>query len=350
MISSTSLINAAAAVVSGTRLIDLYEFVRANKLKGRVRILQYHRISPIYRRWSHSYVLSPSSFKRQLEFLKTHFQVIDLRTVVDYLAENRPFPPFSVVITFDDGYKDTFDFAFPILKKYGVPATLFVNTEPLQNGRMYWYDELYYQLWHARPTTVVLRGIGSIVLKNDPKDRVAAMSRFYCLIREKPPAVRNSILAEIRRMTGVEVPKGLGDRIMLGWDDVRAMKRSGIEIGSHAVSHSMLSVLSKTEMVSEVADSKRILEDGLQDEVLFFSYPNGRNDGDIRGAVKTAGYRAAVTTSPCLIDANTDRYQLGRILPGDDQKTFRFFVSGMFSDVYNILPLDRKRPREDPAA
>jgi peptidoglycan/xylan/chitin deacetylase (PgdA/CDA1 family) len=339
------LIQALADLANDTHLIDLYEKANGKSLKDRVRILLYHRIAPVVLPWSQSYVIHPSLFQWQLEYIKRNYRVVDLESVISNLLENRPLPARSVVLTIDDGYKDTYNYTLPLLKKFGIPATLFLNTEHLQTDRMYWFDELSYRLWHSRPKAFEIEGLGIFSLKDDPQDRIVIMKKINNYLREKPLKTRNSILARIQELTGIEIPVEFSRDVMLNWNSVKEMIKGGIKIGSHAISHSILSAISAPAMITEIVESKRILEDGLQVDVKFFAYPNGRYNDNIIEAVKAAGYQAAFTTFPKLVSLKAHQFELGRILPGIDKKTFRLFISGLFSDIYEVFNFI-KRPKK----
>ena len=339
------LIQAIAAFANDTHLIDIYEKAKGKKLDSRVRILLYHRVNPVVLPWSGSYVVHPSLFQWQLEYIKKNYRVLKLEDAIASIMENRPFPARSVVLTIDDGYKDTYDHAFPLLKKYEMPATLFMNTEPLQTDRMYWFDELCYRIWHARPMTLAIEGLGIFPLKADPRERIGIMLKISHILRNVSPEARKPILTEIKGLTDVEIPVEVSRRMMLTWDNVREMNKAGIKIGSHTVTHTILSAISANNMKTEISESKRVLEEGLQQDIKFFAYPNGRCTDDILEAVKAAGYQAALTTRPQLVDSRANLFELGRILPGADMKSFRFFISGFFSEMYEVFKL-LKRPME----
>ncbi|MBV1907823.1 MAG: polysaccharide deacetylase family protein [Kangiellaceae bacterium] len=95
-------------------------------------VAQYHHIS---NETPHSTSLSPEVFKQHLDYLKrNNFKVLDLETVISKLKNGQEFPDKSILITFDDGYRSIYEIAFPLLKKYKFPFTVFVNTKPIEKG------------------------------------------------------------------------------------------------------------------------------------------------------------------------------------------------------------------------
>jgi peptidoglycan/xylan/chitin deacetylase (PgdA/CDA1 family) len=179
--------------------------------RRRVVALCYHSIHP-----SSSFAsASPELFERQLAWLVEACDVIPLRAALDAAADPRRIRP-AVVITFDDGYADNHEFAFPLLRKYAVPATIFV-TAGLSDG--------------------------------DP-----AVHARFCALRAVPAE-------EIRP---------------LDWTQAREMQAGGLEIGAHTYSHPNLIRLSREDVARELRVSKEILEDRLAAPVDLLAYPFGK--------------------------------------------------------------------------
>ena len=110
-----------AAVANHSRFLDAYGFVRRKLTKSQVAILIYHRVSPKQDTWSLE-PLSPQSFEMQMKYFCQNYEIISLDGLVECIKQGKPLPEKAVVITFDDGYKDNYCYARPILKKYHVPA------------------------------------------------------------------------------------------------------------------------------------------------------------------------------------------------------------------------------------
>ena len=333
------LIRTSSIIINDGYLLNIYKKIKHKQLRFQARILIYHRVSSEKMEWLRSSAISPSLFEWQLRYLKTNYQIISLEDLQSYLVDGSPLPNNAAVITFDDGYKDNFSYAFPLLKKHEIPATIFLTTEPLESGKLLWFDELAFKLWHSLSDRLEIEGLGLIRLPTDHRKRETAIMRIIDYVRHLPPLCQNMILAKISKKTRNEIPKDLGCQIMLSWDEVRKMSKNGIKVGAHTITHRLLNMMSNEEATREIMESKRIIESQLQQEVKSFSYPNGRYNEDIIKAVQLAGYKAAVTTVPKLIDLKTRPFELGRILPGWNQNSFCFFVSGLFSDLYSAFQL-----------
>ena len=109
-----------------------------------VPIIMYHSVNPQPNPEIKRLIVSPETFKRQMRFLKEHkYNVLPLEAVVSFIKDRKRFPPRTVAITFDDGYRDNYIYAFPVLKKYNLPATIFIivnEVERPQGDRLGWRE------------------------------------------------------------------------------------------------------------------------------------------------------------------------------------------------------------------
>jgi peptidoglycan/xylan/chitin deacetylase (PgdA/CDA1 family) len=336
-----NLIRTMAGIASDGGLITIYEKMKTWRLASQIRILDYHRVSPERASWTRSVPVHPVLFEWQLGYIKSRFHVMGLDELIDYLVNDRTLPPKGTIVTFDDGYKDNYLYAVPLLKKYEIPATFFLTTGPIENGGLHWFDELAYRIRHSRPAILEIEGFGVLSLGPRQREREAAVSCVMRYLRRLPPKARDRVLADIRRQTEVAIPGDLSRRVMLTWEEARDMIRAGFRIGAHTVTHAVLTAGSSEEAKIEISESKKIIENRLQLDVRTFSYPFGQYNAEIIEAVKASGCQAAVTTVPKFVDRRTDPCKLGRILPGWDPKSFRLFASGLFSDIYSAYELVR---------
>lgn len=275
------------------------------------RILYYHRID------NHNDPFFPSTsidvFEHQMRFMSRHYKVVSLDRMIEHLESGAP--GTVLTITFDDGYKDNYENAFPILKQYGVPATVFLATGSLDSGDPLWFERLAHALKTTALESLDLElDIPRRFLFRTPAERLQANADLFQALRlltnDERHVRLNAILAQLRAPDPVERRNG-----MLSWDQVREMKRSGIDFGGHTVTHPFLSKLTREQMGWEVAECKRRIEEELQQPVPHFAYPNGRGEDFSpfnKDALREAGYQAAVSTIWGLNYRSTDRLELRR--------------------------------------
>ena len=242
-------------------------------------------------------------FENQIKFLKEKFGVISLKEYVETMnggGKERQRNP--VILTIDDGYADNYQIAYPVLKKYSVPATIFITTDFVTKREWLWSDKLQY----------ILKSTGKkkFVFGIDGEEKPFDVETFegwhktqlkifnYC--RRISEDEKNEAIRRLSFDLRVSVPKQTTDEFLpLTWDQIREMSGNGIDFGSHSCSHPIMSRLTRTQLVYEVLNSKREIEERTGKEVNTFCYPNGGRDDfndEIIEILRKASYRAAVTT------------------------------------------------------
>ena len=292
--------------------------------KNRVLILMYHRFS----NKKEPFKIPQKVFENQIIFLKKRYNFVSLKHYADVLRGIRDnLPPNSIILTIDDGYWDNYEFAYPILKKYSVPATIFLATDFISHKSWLWSNKLEYILKNSQFSEFEFPLNGKSIqfrvdsFKNWHTTQLALFNHCRTVTDEE----KNRLLDELAKHLKVDVPeKTLGDFQALTWDQIMEMKNNRIDFGSHSCSHPILSRLSLKKMEHEIVDSKKKIERKLEEEVISFCYPNGRPE-DINDSViemtQKAGYSAAVSTINGVNDAkNTERFLLKRLSLSTDNK------------------------------
>lgn len=274
-------------------------------LRGRDRaaVLMYHRVHPEPDVLS----VSPERFAAHVRFLREYCHPISLSELVRALEEARPLPAGAVVLTFDDGYRDNFTHAYPILAAHGVPATFFVTTGLIDERRHFWWDRVRLGLKEASD---VVREWPAIAPALEGLDRHARIARVTEALKRVPSSEARDL---IERIT---FPVGPAEPVTMSRDDLRVMARHGMEIGSHTVTHPILSQQSPEEGDWEVIQSKRDLESQLGLPVMHFAYPNGRAcdfSARLMRTLQEAGYASACSTVEGVVTPRSTRFSLERI-------------------------------------
>lgn len=225
-----------------------------------VPILTYHHVGIPSGKWRLNTV-SEKSFEFQMSFLKRHgFHVISFADLQDGIQRGRLFARNDVVLQFDDGYEDNYKYAFPVLKKYGFPASIF-------------------------------------------------------LISDK-----------------------IGTPNFLTWDEIKEMEKYGILAGAHTRHHVYLPTQTLEKARDEIAGSKKIIEDHLGHSIDYFCYPTGGFTEETKALVKSAGYKAAVTTNRGKDRFNIDLFELKRIhMRNADSQFSGFSFWFKLSGYYNLF-------------
>jgi peptidoglycan/xylan/chitin deacetylase (PgdA/CDA1 family) len=330
-----------ALQIAGTvGLFSAYAGVRSWFKKHKVVVLAYHRVDlDSNYPWTITPV-TPDIFELEMEYLHRNYHVIPLDELCNALENLDELPPNTAVVTIDDGYKDVYTNAYPVLKKYNIPATVFLTTGLIGTGELLWTHKVRYLIWETKLDKLELQPLGTYSLNSD-NSRILTGNTIVSNLKKIPRKTRDEYIERLVKVCGVDVPDNLGKDLFLNWDEVRAMNNNGINFGAHTVNHPILSRISLDEAKSEILNSKQHIERELGQEVTTFCYPNGEpadfND-EIVDILRDNGFTCSVTLVPeAFATPETGRYRIPRITGASGFETFELLMSGLYSDVFTIL-------------
>jgi peptidoglycan/xylan/chitin deacetylase (PgdA/CDA1 family) len=286
-----------------------FSFLKRNEASA--RILYYHRVNddndPFFP------AISTQLFEQEMRFLRRHYTVVSLSELLERLTGEAAKP--VVAITLDDGYRDNYRNAFPILERYGLPATIFLTTGSMDTGEALWFERLALACKRTPREFVDIEiGAGERLWMRTEAERLRANDRIFAILRTLPDSERRLYLARIQRQLPIRKEEELKDR-MLTWNQVRFMQSRGIDFGGHTVTHPFLSRMTSDGFLWEVSECKRRIEEEIQLRARHFAYPNGREEdfgASNKDLIRSAGYRAAVTTIWGTNYGSTDPMELRR--------------------------------------
>lgn len=283
--------------------------------KTSLSILTYHGITRSKLPVDDWCFISDMNFRKQLKYLRSHFHLTSLSDAVGLIETGSIREP-TAVITFDDGFIGTYEFAFPVLRENGAPATIFLPTKFVDSDNTLWFCHLNQAFTMTHKTHLVWK---RTTFRIDDPSRKAAVS--HVLQEKLKDLPHHELTAEVegivRDLTaqngGIGKPSPFR---ILNSDQISEMQESGlVEFGAHTHSHAILSRLSPEEQEQEIARSKVEVERLTGRPCRFFSYPNGRRKDYSRTTIhliKSAGFTAAVTTIPGPNGKNTPLMELSR--------------------------------------
>lgn len=218
-------------------------------------------------------------------------------------------------ITFDDGYKDNYEVAYPILREWHADATIYVSTNFIYGRNSFWYEKVIHAIQNTTMDRLDLANPKLEVMSlRDGVEKNRVIHELNTKLKQYTSLERNAIADTILHATNThETFRGSE---MLSWDDVRDLDRGGIEIGSHTVNHPILSRESSEVIRDEVWQSKEVIEAETGHKIVSFAYPNGGADDynpTVLREVEAAGYNTACTTIEGINKGQTSRYELLRV-------------------------------------
>jgi len=297
-------------------------------------ILMYHRVIPHHEAREGvqpGMYVEPATFEGHVLFLKKHFSIVP---IYELPLDHKKIPsalnpkPFCV-LTFDDGWHDFYTYAFPILRSYRVPATVFLPTDLIGTEDWFWTDRLAF-LFHQRKYVREFK-------KSRRESRNSLVNRIINL-RGSFESCKETAIEFLKSYPNEEIEKTLIElsaiwnlspnppgRAFLSWEEAREMGGSGlISFGSHTTSHRILTTLNEGEILDELVKSRErlVAEQVVDASFVPFSYPNGNYNARIAELVRDAGYSLAVTTEKGWND-RSDPYALRRVAVHQDMTSTR---------------------------
>ena len=296
-------------------------------LRRRAVVLMYHRVltrDEAAATASHpALVVGCETFARQMATLKRHFVVLSVDQLAEHLEQRRPLPDRSCLITFDDGWRDNYENALPILERYDLPALIFLPANYIGRRRMFWQEALTHLLLAAiatvaanpqrRPALAALLAPSGLdqVLDLPSNGARPAVIAAVSAGKTNVTAMRGLIatLAEALDIDVDQLPSVVG---FMDWDQAAAMATRRIAFGGHGAEHLLLTQVTPGEVASELRCSKHMLDTRFPDTVATFSYPNGYHSTDIVASTAAAGFRLAFITKRGYVSCDSDPFTLTR--------------------------------------
>jgi len=279
--------------------------------------------------------LPVAKFAAYMEYLARCRRVVSLPDLARQLRQGEV-RPYAAAVTVDDGYEEFFSLAVPVLRTYGIPASVFVISD-FVDGRLWpWTDRFRFVFEHAPRGPVVFehRGSARVLRIRDEEDRWRLEESWREYAKTIPVAERDDLLGAIADACGVDIPATAPREYRpMTWAQLRALAAEGFDVGAHTRTHPVLSRVPPERLQDEIGGCKEHLERNLGSPVAHFAYPNGRRQDYTPQAVEAvarAGYVAAVTTVAGSNTADTPIFELQRIdASAADLAHFAQSVSGL---------------------
>lgn len=300
---------------------------------GSLVVLMYHRVlpkdSPERQNEQPGMYVSPETLDLHLTELKRHFELVHLDDWLRRAKEGNPLPRLACALTFDDGWRDNYDFAMPVLVRHQAPATIFLVSSYIGTTQRFWPNRLMslVQAEFERPGSVPfpapLRGlIDPVLAQGRARDRLdpdAVDSVVQQALRFKDEQIRTFVEAADGDRPALNTPRETLDQL-----EIAQLAATGlVQFGSHSVTHLRLDAGTAHDvLVTEIAQSRVVLRQICRQPIDLFCYPNGVN---CAAAVAAASqhYLGAVSTDSGWYTPGRDPYRIPRVAVHDDISSSR---------------------------
>lgn len=316
-------------VLDGIELVSMYKAYIREKIRYIIRsknkhigaVLMLHRVDMPDREgiWLNQHLkMSPDSLIEMIEYAQKHkCRFVSLDELCEAISRGKNARRL-IALTFDDGYRDNYTNAYPILKKYNIPFTIFVSTDVINGKILYWWDVLEKIIRSNDVLKVFDKNYKCFTVEEKEK-------AFFELRKEILLAKQDDIEDKLRAMFS-EYPIDLyeeNDKMGLTWDMVKEMSESGLcTIGNHTFSHKSFSGCSDEDILKDIKKAQDAMSEKAHIDMKYFAYPYGDNEAvtqhDI-DVVKSIGFRGVVTSKHGYISYSSDVNNLERIFISDDE-------------------------------
>ena len=282
---------------------------------GEFAVLTYHRVadpalSPLC---YPGLFTSPSEFAAQMTFLASRYRPVSLTELLGARRGEHALPLRSVLVTFDDGYRDFSDHAWPILRRQGIPTVLFVPTAyPGNPGRAFWWDRLYSAVSRTSAAGTVDTPVGELRLAS-ASDRLDAYRRLRNTVKSLPHEEGMKLVDEI--CESLAAPPARSE--VLGWQELRRLGSEGVDLAPHSRTHPLLDKVPVETARAEIVGSLEDLEREVGKRSRVFAYPAGGESPEVARILEEEGFELAFSAERGTNDIRTaDWLRLRRINVG----------------------------------
>jgi peptidoglycan/xylan/chitin deacetylase (PgdA/CDA1 family) len=310
-----------------TGIVNVLEYI-VSAWCPKLTVFTYHRIAEPSINPFYDPVISATreSFGAQMEWLCSHYRIITIDELVSQLESGLACREPHVLLTFDDGYKDNFEIAAPILRRLGIPATFFIPTAFLDTPRLPWWDHIAYVIKQTTKPQLSLKvspqnTAAPLEIDLSSTTRTAAVQVIVRAFLDETITDETWFLDQLSARAEVTVdPEHLGRELFMSWEQIEELASAGLTIGSHSHTHHNLARLDEASQCYELTESKRRLERRLRCEVCAVAYPygwRGTHNERTRSNALNAGYRLAFTSQTGVNQyRKLDPFQVSRLAVG----------------------------------
>ena len=281
------------------KLLNLFARALYPYWKDRLTVLMYHRVKQIdgvqFDQYPPVVSANPEQFDHQMAFVHKYFNSISIDHLTSWLQDGGKLPVRPLLITFDDGYRDNFLTALPILEKYELPALFSIATDFIGTGRAFDWDMAAHCFKNTQAQGALLPITGWSTWKNE-REKYCVMRHWVRSLTQQPHQQRSVAVENLAKALNVTLEDNTFQDLCLTWDQVRALTAAGMGISSHTRNHVVLDQIEPGHAKNELSESRDRIERETGLSVNTLAYPNGIFNPELEALVNEAGYDVAFST------------------------------------------------------
>ena len=289
-------------------------------LRMQPRILMYHRVIEI----PHIQGVTSACFEQQMAYIAKKYRVVPIDQLVKEMAGGQ-LKPNTLAITFDDGHCDFYSNAWPILKKYKLPATLYVTTDFIDKKQWMWPDLLKYILLRVQHKKFTVDGLGVIDVYG--QGVFETWNKISNHLLELSASQREKLMHSLVEAGEIQIPKSPEYPFSpVSWEQLQEMKAEGLDIGSHSITHPILATINADQIEKELGSSAQRIKEMTGGLPKGICYPNGRIQ-DINDQVVSVAKRIGYTYGLLALNygfSEKSPYRLGRVAASSSFLDFKW--------------------------
>lgn len=317
-------------IVGGLHYSGLLGRIRHKQMQDKALILMYHRVFPhgsgVPDYSPNGITVTPDEFTMQMRFLRQNYDVVPLSRIVAAVRGEQTFAKNMCAVTFDDGWRDVYEHAFPILRRYEIPTTIYLTTGFIDEAAWFWEERSKYLLALLHEHASSHKFAQEHALTAQSQLEIFGLAEIMSLRPSRLPGYllergremkrwderrRADLMAMLESAVRQLVPDA--PRPFMNWDEVREMAQAGIEFENHTVTHSILSELSPSDAEREVRSASARIREVLDRAPSHLAYPYGKFNKDVHRQMQHCDVHSATTTRNGLVSRGSDPYSLNRV-------------------------------------
>tara|TARA_B100000035_G_scaffold100972_1_gene85643 strand:- start:298 stop:1263 length:966 start_codon:yes stop_codon:yes gene_type:complete len=295
-------------------------------LKSHLTILLYHGVTESTSIGIENYSgkhMNVDEFYRQMSYIKDNCNILSMNEIVDIKRKNQTWPENAVAVTFDDGFKNNYECAAPILNKLNIPATFYICSGMIDSNKMFWVDKIEDCINRTKKNTIEILLDASFEFSLMSKEeKIEALTEIKSYCKSADVKTKERVLKDLELISGVQ-PKASSamNYQMMSWDELKSLNDNQLfTIGGHTLYHDIMSShVNEENMFKDIELSIGLLEFNLNEKIIHFSYPEGQKHHYNQKVIHKLK-NSKIVCSPSAIhginDNENDLFNLFRIMPG----------------------------------